>query len=263
MRRVLVGACVLALGIASLTVGARGATLAEVKKGRGLHICANPEALPFSSDDPARPGVQLELARKIADALGVKIEVSWVYAPRAARQAGCEVFMSAAVVPGGSPTSRTPMQLTKPYSGTGYVLLVPRSMNGVKRFEDLQGQKIGVLVHSAAQWELTKRGLVTSPTLTQEEVFELMLTGEALAGVLPAPYAGWYLKEHPAAPIKIAEEYALEQELRWNLAVGLRNSDQALVDAVSQILERLERDGTIQATFSRYGVPYYPPFPTP
>ena len=263
MERILVGACVLALGVASWTTGAGGATLAEVKNGKGLHICANPEALPFSSDDPARPGVQLELARKIADALGVKTEVSWVYVPRAARQAGCEVFMSTAVVPGGSPTSRTPMRVTKPYSGTGYVLLVPRSSNSVKTAKDLRGQKIGVLVHSVAQWELTKRGLVTSPTLTQEEVFELMLTGQAGAGVLPAAYAGWYLKEHPDAPVKIAEEYKLEPELRWNLAVGLRDADQALVDAVSQILGDLQRDGTIRAMFAKYGIPYYEPFPTP
>jgi ABC-type amino acid transport substrate-binding protein len=236
---------------------AQGATLAEVRGGSGLHICANPEALPFSSDDPARPGVQLELARKVADALGVKTQVSWVYHPRAARQAGCEVFMSAADVTSG----RTPIRLTKPYSGTGFVLLVPRATNGVTTFEDLRGQKIGVLVHSVAQWELTKRGHVTSPTLTQEEVFELILTGQAAAGVLPAPYAGWYLKEHPDAPVKIVEGYALEPELRWNLAVGLRNGDQALVDAVSQVLEQLQRDGTIQATFSKYGVPYYQPFP--
>ena len=259
MNRILVSACILALSLTVSALDARAATLAEVKEGKGLHVCANPEALPFSSQDSARPGFQLELAEVIARSLGVKTEVSWVFDRKAARVAGCEVFMSAIV----TPVVKGPIRLTKPYSGSGYVLVVPRSMNGVKTFEDLKGQKIAVHVESVAQWVLTKRSLTTTPTVTDEETVEQVMSGEAAAGAVPALYAGWYVKEHPDAPIKIADGYALEPELRWNVAVGLRNADQALVDAVSQILGDLQRDGTIRAMFAKYGIPYYEPFPTP
>ena len=42
---------------------------------------------------------------------------------------------------------------------------------------------------------------------------------------------------------------------------GLRNADQALADAVNEILEDLLRDGSIESTFSRYGVRYHDLFP--
>lgn len=257
MIRILAGGSLLLLSVALVPVAAQGATLAEVQSGTGLRLCANPEALPFSGQDPSRPGIQLELAQKIASALGVKTSVSWIFDRRAAGAAGCEVFMSAIV----TPRTRGPMRLTRPYSGSGYVLIVPRDKNGLRTFADLPGQKIGVLVQSVAQWVLTKRGLTTTPAFTEEELVEMVLTGKAAAGALSMPYAGWYLKEHPNAPLKIADGYVLEPELRWNVAVGLRNADQALIDAVSRVLDDLRRDGTIQATFTKYGVPYYQPFP--
>ena len=152
MRAALAGASFAGIGLllASASVGA-AATLSEVKSGGALHVCANPEGMPFTSQDPAVPGIQLELAEAIARALGTKPRVSWVYGPRAVRLAGCEVLMSAV----GSAESRGPVRLTRPYFGTGYVLLRPRGTDGAKSFEELRGQKIGVQVQSVAQWVLT------------------------------------------------------------------------------------------------------------
>src|SRR2546425_9771061 len=127
-----------------------------------------------------------------------------------------------------TPRPRAPLRLTRPYSGSGYVLVVPRNKNGVKTFADLGGKKIGVLVQSVAQWVLTKRGLTTTPAFTEEELVEMVLTGQAAGGAVSLPYAGWYLQEHPNTPLKIAPGDVPEPELRWNIAVGLRNADQAL-----------------------------------
>jgi polar amino acid transport system substrate-binding protein len=259
MKTVPRAAGALALGLVLAAADTDAASLAEVKSGTGLHLCANPEALPFSGQDPAAPGIQLEVAEAVARALGTKWRVSWVFGPRAARLAGCEVFMSAMA----SPDSRGPMRLTQPYFGTGYVLLLPRATNGVKTFEDLKGGKIGVQVQSVAQWVLTKRGLTTTPSLTNEEIIQQVLTGEAEAGAVPAAQAAWYLKQHPGAPLQTAEVYVSDPELRWNVAVGLRNADQALADAVTQALQELVRNGTIASTFAKYGVPYREPFPAP
>ena len=258
MRPVLAGAWPAGIGllVASVSAGA-AATLSEVKSGGALHVCANPESLPFTSQDPAAPGIQLELAEAIARALGTKPRVSWVHGPRAVRLAGCEVLMSAVA----SGNSRGPVRLTRPYFGTGYVLLRPRGADGAKSFEDLRGQKIGVQVQSVAQWVLTKRGLTTTPAFTDEEVIEKVLAGEAAAGAIPAALASWYLKQHPTAPLEVVDVYVTDPDLRWNVAVGLRNADQALADAVSQILQDLSRDGSIESTFSRYGVRYHEPFP--
>jgi polar amino acid transport system substrate-binding protein len=241
--------------LAAVRLGAAG-TLSEVRSSGTLHVCANPEALPFTSQDPAAPGVQLELAQAVVRALGTKLRVSWVYGPRAVRLAGCDVLMGAVA----SGESRGPLRLTRPYFGTGYVMLRPRGTDGAKSFEDLRGRKIGVQVQSVAQWVLTKRGLTTTPALTDEEVIEKVLAGEAAAGAIPAGLAAWYLKQNPGAPLEVAEVYVSDPELRWNVAVGLRNADQALADAVTQILQDLSRDGSIESAFSRYGVRYHEAF---
>jgi len=66
----------------------------------------------------------------------------------------------------------------------------------------------------------------------------------------------------PNDGVKLVSGYTPESDLRWNVALGLRNADQPLVDAVNDILRHRMADGTIKAIFDRYGVPYYPPFKT-
>jgi ABC-type amino acid transport substrate-binding protein len=43
------------------------------------------------------------------------------------------------------------------------------------------------------------------------------------------------------------------------VSVGLRKSDQALLDAVNGILEKLIADGTLTRIYARYGVEYRSP----
>jgi polar amino acid transport system substrate-binding protein len=73
------------------------------------------------------------------------------------------------------------------------------------------------------------------------------------------PYLGWYLKRHPEGAVKVAEGHVREPELQWNVAVGLRNADEALLNTVNQALDRLLADGTVQGIFAKYGVTYTPP----
>ena len=60
------------LVIVSLCAGLLGAhpsaarTLAEVKALGAISMCANPDALPFASDQVDSPGFQIELGREIA-----------------------------------------------------------------------------------------------------------------------------------------------------------------------------------------------------
>ena len=53
--------------------------------------------------------------------------------------------------------------------------------------------------------------------------------------------------------------YDKEPELTWTVAVGMRKSDKALVDAVNKIVDRMVEDGTMAAIYGRYGVEYRRP----
>jgi len=68
-------ALLLALALAT-PAGAR--TLAEIRDLGVLSMCANPDALPHSSQKADPPGFQIEIGRAIADALHVQLRVDWI-----------------------------------------------------------------------------------------------------------------------------------------------------------------------------------------
>ena len=262
MWRVPVGlaASVWLLGAGLLASNVEGASLAAIREKGRLQVCAHPDALPFSSQDHAQPGLQLEIAAALARLLGVQLHVDWIVMTRHARRVDCDAIIGSIVPggPGGKAEPRGP-RLTKPYAGSGYLMVVPRARSDVHRPEDLKGGKVGVEHASWPHYLLNNRGIGTSSYLTQTEIIEAVAKGEVAAGMVTDPYLGWYLKGHPGGAVKVADGYVRDPELQWNVAVGLRNADEPLLTTVNQVLDRLLAEGTVQGIFARYGVTYTPP----
>jgi ABC-type amino acid transport substrate-binding protein len=59
--------------------------------------------------------------------------------------------------------------------------------------------------------------------------------------------------------VRPVDSYTPPLDLQWNVAVGLRNADDALVSAVNQAIDRLLADGVIQGIFAKYGIAYVAP----
>lgn len=236
--------------------GTEGGTLAQVWEN-GLHVCANADALPYSSSDPALPGFQLEVAEALARNLGVRLRVSWVENRRQVRTAGCDALMEEILVEGQEATG--PIRPTRPYYRSGIALLVPDGTAGVGRFEDLRGGPVAVVSGSWSHRYVDKRGLKVTVFRFQEEIIEAVRRREAIAGAVVTPYVGWYLKTHPQAGVQIPNGYTPDPELTWDVAIALRNADAALLQAVNQALDGLIADQTMARIFARYGVPYIPP----
>jgi ABC-type amino acid transport substrate-binding protein len=181
---------------------------------------------------------------------------------RHARRADCDALIGAVVTLGGQKEEgrHGRMLLSKPYAGSGYVLMVSRESSGVYRFEDLKGSKIGVQHTSWPHYLLDTRKIPVASYLDPMEILEAIAKGEISAGLVPDPYVGWYLKQHPEGAVKIAEAYMPDTELRWNVAISLRNADEALREAVNQALNQMLATQMIQKIFAKYGVTYIPPF---
>jgi polar amino acid transport system substrate-binding protein len=260
-RRALLVALVGVL-LCSLPLGptAEAGSLAAIRESGWLHVCAHPDALPFSSQDPSRPGLQLEIGGAVARALGVRMQVDWIVFTRHARRVDCDALMGS-IVPLGGPASRRGQRLTRPYAGGGYQLVVGPNAAGVSRVEDVKGGKIGVEHTSWPHYLLSHQGIPTASFASQTEILEAVDKGETAAGLVTGPYLGWYLKQHPESAVKAVDAYTAPNDLRWNVAVGLRNADDALLQRVNQILDLLLADGTIQGIFARYGITYSPPIP--
>jgi ABC-type amino acid transport substrate-binding protein len=239
---------------------ADAASLAEVKERGWWRVCAHPAALPFSSQDRAQPGFQLEIAEAIARTLGVKVIPDWIVFTRHARRASCDAIIGSVVpLADKAPPVRGAL-LSKAYAGSGYVLLVPRANTAVHRVEDVKSGKVGVEYTSWPHYLLQTHGIGITAYRDQTDIIEAVAKGEIAAGMVTDPYLGWFLKEHPDAGVKVADGYVRDPELQWNVAVRLVGADPSLRDAVDQILDRLLADRTIQDILARYGMTYLPPF---
>lgn len=248
----------LAVALAAAQAPAQARTLQEVKARGTLSLCGNPDALPFASEKDDPPGLQVELGRAIAAGLGVSLEMLWIKPRYRANLVNCDMMLDNIDRP---ELYEGKLKLTRPYHRTGVALGVnARAPADVARFDDIpRGQKIGVMVGSLAQTLLGKRGLTTSPYAFEEDMIADLANGY-LAGAAASPgRLSWYIRNHPDAGLRLVHAYDSEPELAWAVAAGFRKSDQAMVDAVNEILARLLEDGTIARIYAGYGVEHRMP----
>lgn len=243
-------------------------TLAEVKKQGVLTVCVDPDNLPFSSSNPETPGFDVEIAKAIAQGLGVRVQYYWIetfHGDRAIRRSlfrgKCDGFMGLPTDPAFQKELED-LDFSRPYFGSGYVLVVREGSSSIKRLEDLRGKRIGVETSAGADYPLFNMGYSRVHYHSTGEVLEAVEKSEVDAGALWAPALGWLLRETPHPRVKTVEGYVPEPGLRWNIAVGIRRGDDDLKKALDRVIEELIRSNKIEQTLARYGVRFYPPFET-
>jgi polar amino acid transport system substrate-binding protein len=257
-RRLIIALALMSFGLALAAPGA-AAPLAAVRARGSFNVCAHPDGLPYSSQDRTWPGFQLEIGEAIARRLGVKLHVDWIVYTRHARRLDCDAIMGSIVkLEPGEPGGRPGQRLSKPYTGSGYVLVLPPGTAAVTRVEDVRGGKIGVEHSSWPHYILDTRKVPLSSFRSSLDVLDAVASGEVVAGLVPDAYAGWYIKLNPGR-LRIAEGLAPEPDFQWNVAIGLRGADAALQDAVNEALDALVANGTIATVLGKYGIKYRPP----
>jgi ABC-type amino acid transport substrate-binding protein len=93
----------------------------------------------------------------------------------------------------------------------------------------------------------------------QREVLDAVARGEVDAGAVWLPDVDRLLQGRALAR-EAGGNAAPEQQLRWNIAIGVRRADGDLRASVSRAVADLLADGRIEAIFDRYRVPFFPPF---
>ncbi|HEX8010378.1 MAG TPA: hypothetical protein VF814_05520 [Casimicrobiaceae bacterium] len=64
---------------------------------------------------------------------------------------------------------------------------------------------------------------------------------------------------HREAGLRYLHAYDTEPELAWNLAVGVRRSDEALLAAINTAVDKLIADRTLERIYAKCGVDYRRP----
>src|SRR5947207_4437777 len=232
-------------------------TLAEVQARGTLSMCANPDALPHASNRPETPGFQVEIGRALAAALGLPLEVDWIVPRIRASVVDCDLLFDTIADP---ELQRGPMNLSHPYQKSGVALALRPGSDAVRGFRDLEPeQRVGVMVGSVASMRLDQRGLHPVPYAFEADMIEDLAHARLDACAVSPASIAYYIHAHPDAGLRYVHAYDAEPELRWELAVALRRSDDRLLAAVNAALDKLIDDGTLARIYARYGVDYRRP----
>ena len=195
-----------------------------------LLVCANPNALPFASKTGDRRGFELELGEALASQLGVKLEVGWVVFPNQISRVDCDIVLDA-IVDQASASERH-VKLSRPYLVSGVAIALRPGVSGIADYADLKkGQRVGAMVGSLASVNLGQKGLPTIPFTFEDDMIEAVGKGELDAALATPASIGYYNLLHKDAPVTLVRAYENEPEFRWEIAVGMRKSDDALVAA--------------------------------
>ena len=246
---------------------AGAASLAEVRQIGSLRLCANPSALPYSNlaDKGGLAGFEVELAQALAKEMGLALDVKWVRSATDMKNADCDALMGAVASAVsydregriGPLTIRFPLRFSRPYAASGVVLVIS-SGSSVRRLEDLHAQKIGVAVGTVEHEWLDRHGFRVSVFPSQEDIIAAIEGGEIEIGATSPVTIGWYQHEHPGTAVKVPDGYKPEAALRWDISVGLRRADDALIAAVDRALERIVEQHLPAQIYAKYGVTSLP-----
>lgn len=238
------------LAVAAGSVAAQEGGLGAIKSRGYLRVCADPSNPPFSSENDATPGFEVELAREVARELGVGARFEWnpTYrrALRPLREGRCELFM-------GLPAdeefieSNPWLAVSRPYYVMGHAI-VARADAGVRSLADLAGKRIAVDAQSPGDSYVFYAGHNRGIYPSQEQAFEAVASREAAAAVIWMPIAGWLALGKPELSVIPLSDSKLE----FPIGAGVRKRD-GLAAAVDEALARLTANGKVRETLLRYG----------
>jgi polar amino acid transport system substrate-binding protein len=243
--------------LAGACTAALARPLAELQSAKQVSLCANPNALPFAAERGELPGFQIEIARALAQRMGLELQVLWIVPRYRAAAVDCDMLMDTILSPDVEQRGLRP---SAPYQVGGVGLVFAPGQTTVPDYKSLRaGMRVGVMMNSLASLVVSRTGAAMVPFGFEDEMVDAVARGEVNAGAVSLATAGYYNLRHPSQPLVVVRAQDHEPELRWNLAVGLRRADDALIEAVNSALKSLLDDGTIRTIYTRYGIEHRRP----
>ncbi len=247
----------LAIGLVCCLTSARARPWSEVAASNEITVCANPNALPYASDKESEPGFQIEIARALAGKLGVRLRPIWIIPRHRAGMFDCDLLMDSIVREGIHPPS---LKLSTPYQQSGVSLAFGTGEEPASTYRDLKPRtRVGAMMNSYASVVLGKAGAVPVFFGTEGDMMDALARGEIQAAAVTAASAGYFNKQRGGNLLKIARAEDSEPELKWSVAIGMRRSDEALIEKANAAVKDLLASGAVAAIYSRYGVEHRMP----
>jgi ABC-type amino acid transport substrate-binding protein/cytochrome c5 len=242
-----------ALALAS-SAGVPPPTSAEDVTNQDLRLCADPGNLPFSSNDPANPGLYLEIGDAIGKALGRPVSHVWYrtyFGKRAVRVTmlakQCDAIIG---LPDSSDFMGPRVIFSKPLFNLGYAIVAPKSQN-LGGVEDLKGRRVAVQFETEPQNLLGPREDVTAVTvLSPEEGMEALVEGRVDAAFLWTASAGFLNKTVYSGRFALTPVEG--PELSFPTAIGFSKASSELRDSINAVLPEVSKQ--LPTLLAKYGM---------
>jgi ABC-type amino acid transport substrate-binding protein len=230
-----------------------------------LVVSMDPANLPYSSARGDRPGLDVELARALADRLNLKVRIEWLDIHRdtavgALIDGRCDLAFGEPIDPDAMADDE-PMAgkviHSRPYYATGYVLVRRKEGPNARSLAELKGdrsRRLGAEAGSVADYRLAQRGYLRRLYRNQLATLKSAADGDIDFAYLWAN-AGWTLHASPDLAARLEIVPGIEPEDRWDIAVAMRRGDVELKRQVDAALGSLIADGTVARNLARYHVP--------
>jgi len=234
-----------------------------------LVVSMDPANLPYSSAKDDRPGVDMELARALAERLHIKLRIEWLdiqheTAVGRLLERQCDLVFGEAVAANAVVDDEElagKVLYSRPYYGTGYVLVERKNGPHVPSLAELKGaksQRLGTEAGSVADYSLRQRGYLRLLYRNQLAALKALSDGDIDHAYLWAN-VGWTLHVSPDLNVELVPNYVPDDH--WNIAVAMCRGDDELKRHVDAALDVLIADGTVARVLGRYHVPYHAAFP--
>ncbi len=252
------GFMVKAVAVSALAAAAASAGVTSSSAGEApaapLRLCADPTNMPFSSDDPAKPGLYLEIGDAIGKALGRPVTHVWYrtyFGKRAVRVTMLSKECDATI---GLPESDDFMGprviFSRPLFNIGYAVIAPKDAP-VASVEALKGKRVAVQFETEPQNVVGPRGDIDSVTvLSPDEGMKALAEGRADAAFLWAPTAGYLNKSLYGGRFAVTPVDG--PNLTYPAAIGFAKTSRDLRDAVDAVLPEVSK--SFPALLAKYGL---------
>jgi polar amino acid transport system substrate-binding protein len=233
-----------------------------------IRIAMDPANLPYSSAKDDKPGFDVELARELGRELGLKVRLVWLDIHRETAMGKLlgnesDLCFGAAVDDNAVEDDdelADKVIYSRPYYGTGYLLVVRQQGPRAKSLAELKGDKSRRLATQAgtvADYRLRQRGYLRGLYRTELAALKALDDGTIDYAYLWAN-VGYTLHATPEFKLDIVKDYVPEDH--WNIAVAMRKHDVELKRRVDEAIEKLVKDGRVARALARYHVPHFPVF---
>jgi ABC-type amino acid transport substrate-binding protein len=226
--------------------------LQRIRSAGVLVVGMDHNSLPFSAVHPEPAGLDYDIARLLAEKLGVSLSVYWAYSShdsypsKLATKELCDVMLG--VMPDDRFGKR--VAFSKPYYFLDYRFVVPAGAALPEGDRPL-----------AAERGLALRGLRDKPVHEHPSlgsILEAVVEGKETAGYVTGARGQWLAESRWPGRLKFvsAGDVAVD---RFPICAAVRKTDADLREAIDVALAELVSSGKLTEVFTRWHIPYDPP----